>query len=128
MVLCATTEGVSVDGLRAFYKGRSAAELVPILERAPSMRLGTTYVVEPDNAEHRGPVGRVVDLLALRGTRTWPPARLPLLDDELQRALLAAFEPRPKDPELDVAPVLILDAFLTQNRGAGLATCSTPVE
>ena len=126
--LYATTERVSLEGLRSYYKGKDASELAAILERSPSMRLGTTYVVEPDAVGRRGPVGRLDDALMFRGTRTWPPEMLPVLDDELARVLLAAYEPEPEDPPFDVASVASLVAFLAQHRGAALASWSRPVE
>jgi hypothetical protein len=126
MELHATAEIVSAETLRAYYKGEDAAELLEALRRSPSLRLGTTYVVEPDSEEHLGPVGHLNAVLSLRGTRTWPPENLPLLDDQLERELLAAFEPEDDDPALDATPVSVLAAFLQAHRGAGLATWSTP--
>jgi hypothetical protein len=126
--LYATTETVSLEGLRSYYKGQDASELVVILERSPSMRLGTTYVVEPDAVGRRGPVGRLDDALMIRGTSTWPPDTLPVLDDELARLPLKAFEPEPEDPPFDVATVAELGVFLAQHRGAALAYWSRPVE
>jgi hypothetical protein len=128
VMLHATAEMVSVEGLRAYHKGKDAAELLNVLRRSASIRLGTTYVVEPGNEEHLGPVGRLDAVLSLYGTRTWPPASLPRLDDELERELLAAFEPETDDPAFDVTPVPVLAAFLHEHREAGLATWSTPIE
>jgi hypothetical protein len=128
VVLYATAESVSVDGLRAFYKGKDAAEMLEVLRRSPSIRLGTTYIVEPGNEGHLGPVGRLDALLSLYGTRTWPPRNLPKLDDSLERELLSALAPETDDPAFDVTPVSVVAAFLDQHRGAALATWSTPIE
>jgi hypothetical protein len=125
--LHAVEEDVSSDDLRAFYKANECPTLDEILDRSPSVRLGNTEVTTPDNEGARGPVGRVDDLLSLRGTIDWPPAALPLLDDRLQREVLAAFEVRESDPPFDLLPVSQLIEFLVAHRGSGLATTSRSI-
>jgi hypothetical protein len=72
----------------------------------------------PDNEDLRGPVGRVIDLIFLRGTS--PAYTLPLVDDELEAELLLRIQDRPEDPAFEVVSADELEAFLNQNRGAGL--------
>jgi hypothetical protein len=119
LTLYATTETIDTADLRAYWKADDAPAVDAAIERAPSVRLGTTYVIEPGNENLRGPVGRVEDVLQRFGTRTWPPERLPVLDDE--QALLAAFKPQAGDPPFDAAPIADIEAFLDRHRGAGLA-------
>jgi len=120
--LHAVTEVVAPDELRAFYKANECLMLDEILGRSPSVRLGRTEVTLPGNEDERGPVGRVVDLLSLRGTSDWPPKALPLLDDRLERDVIAAFDVRESDPPFELVPISHLIEFLADHRGSGLAT------
>ena len=125
--LHAVTEDVPPDVLRAFYKANECQMLDEILGRSPSVRLGTTEVMLPDNEGARGPVGRVDDLLSRRGTSDWPPTALPLLDDRLERDVIAAFEVRESDPPVELVPISQLIEFLAGHRGSGLATTSRSI-
>jgi hypothetical protein len=111
------------DELRAYYKANETPTLDRALAASPSLRLGNTEVITPDNQTTPGPVGRVVDLLSLKGTESWPP-RLPSLDEALEREILEAFAARLGDPAFDAVPDAALQAFLSENRGLMLATRS----
>jgi hypothetical protein len=87
--------------------------------RSSRFRLGVTQVNYGDNDDQRGPVGRVHDLLFVRGTT--PEYTLPVLDGDLERELLHAFEPLPADPPFDVATPAALAAFLSANLGNRMA-------
>ncbi len=126
--LHAVSEDVSPEELRAFYKANECPMLDKVLERSPSLRLGTTEIALPGTEGARGPAGRVDDLISLRGTTDWPPTALPLLDDGSERDVLAAFEVRESDPPFERTPVSQLVEFLVGHRGSGLATTSRSVE
>jgi hypothetical protein len=125
--LHAVSEDVPHDELRAFYKANESPMFDEILDRSPSVRLGTTEVTLPDNGSARGPVGRVDDLLSLRGTSNWPPTELPLLDDRLERDVLDAFSVQASDPPFEVVPVSQLIEFLAGHRGSRLARTSRSI-
>ena len=121
LTLYAITDPISPGDLRAYWKANEAAEIDAAVRTAPSLKLGRTYVAEPGNEHERGPVGRVEDELHLIGTSTWPPERLPVIDEELTRALQAAFQSAKEDPPFEVAPIAELTSFLRRHLGAGLA-------
>ena len=118
--LHAITEDVPSKELSAYYKANECPTLDAVLERSEAVRLGITEVSVPEKQGAPGPVGRVDDLLSLRGTSTWPPMELPLLDDNLSRDLIASFEARPDDPSFEVLPVPQLAEFLAAHLGSRL--------
>ena len=116
--LHAITEDVPSKELSAYYKANECPTLDAVLERSEAVRLGITEVSVPEKrGTAAGPVGRVDDLLSLRGTSTWPPMELPLLDNDLSRHLIASFEARPEDPSFEVLPVPQLAEFLAAHLG-----------
>ncbi|MEV7228654.1 hypothetical protein AB0M79_16760 [Polymorphospora sp. NPDC051019] len=129
--LVAIVDDVPDDEVRRWWNGHETPILDDLAETAPGVRLGTILttfeVTEPD-----GPARRVFDLMFLRGTcpeefdrSTSAPYVLPVLDDELRAALLAAFSSRPEDPVLaEVTPSDDLTEFLDRHQGARLATHS----
>jgi len=123
--LIAVPGEVPEDELRAHWRGWETPALDRVLAASPRFRLGATEVVYPGNEDLRGPVGRVQDLIYLRGTT--PDYVLPLLDSQLERELLDAYGPRLGDPPFNVASPAELEAFLASNRGARLATESPPL-
>ena len=125
--LHAVTEEVPKNELRDFYKANECPVVSEILDRAPSIRLGTTEVTSPENDGARGPVGRVDGLLYLRGTSEWPPTDLPLLNAQLERDLTDAFEMQLSDPAFEVLPVSEFIDFLAAHRGSRLATTSSSI-
>jgi hypothetical protein len=57
----------------------------------------------PGNEDHRGPVGRIFDLMFLDGTT--PEYCLPVLDEALEREILAAMDPTVYDPPFDTGSI-----------------------
>jgi hypothetical protein len=126
MWLAAFSDGASADEVRRHWNVDEAPALDALIDAAPKFRLGRTRVPEPGNEDSRGPVGRVFDLLWLRGTV--PSYTMPLLTPTLENELLQAFLPRPGDPRLDVADVEAFAFFLKTHRGHALATTEKVVE
>jgi hypothetical protein len=120
MWLVAIDASVPYDEVRRYWNVKETPALDEIIASAPAFRLGVTEVVQPGNESRRGPVGRVHDLLSLRGTL--PAYNLPSVDDGLRRELVAAYGIRDDDPPLDVGDSDALDAFLADHAGALLAT------
>jgi len=124
--LVAVREVTPPDEIRRFWNAKEdTPNLDAFIERSPSILLGTTEVTVPENVGLRGPVGRVFDLLVLRGTT--PEYVLPLIDDTLTADLLACLEPDPADPAFDVLPAADLATFLSAHAGEHLATRDQPV-
>jgi hypothetical protein len=97
--LVAVGDEVDPVEVRRYWNAKETPALDEIAVTSPSLRIGTTEAVARENeADLRGPVGRVIDLLFLRGTI--PDYVLPMLDLGLADELLAAFEARPHDPPL----------------------------
>jgi len=69
--------------------------------------------------ERRGPVGRILDLVFLRGTI--PPYSFPTLTAELGREILAAAAARPDDSDSEVISATQLAEFLERHAGHSLA-------
>jgi hypothetical protein len=116
--LVAIAADVPPHEVRQHWNSKEAPTLDRLIVASPSLRLGTTNVRTPDNEDLRGPVGRVIDLIFPRGTS--PAYTLPLVDDELEAELLLRIQDRPEDPAFEVVSADELEAFLNQNRGAGL--------
>ena len=77
MWLAAFSDDVSADEVRRHWNVQETPELDAVIDSAPKFRLGRTQAPEPGNEDSRGPVGRVFDLLWLRGTM--PSYTMPLL-------------------------------------------------
>ncbi|MEV0272840.1 hypothetical protein AB0H43_29010 [Hamadaea sp. NPDC050747] len=100
-----------------------------IVDRTPAVRLGLTATAFQD-PEPASPARRVSDLLFLRGTlpedftdEETDQYVLPLLDDELERAILEAFRPRGEDvPSLAANDREKVAAFLREYKGSRLLT------
>src|SRR6202022_2266782 len=114
MWLFATSEEVPEDEARRFWNLKES--IVPDLrDRSPRFWLGETDVEIPGNRDKRGPVGRVHDLLFLRGTI--PDWQLPRVDAALEAELLQVFAARTTDPPFKTADPGSLARFLAANRG-----------
>jgi hypothetical protein len=119
MWLFATSEEVPKDEARKYWNVKES--IVPDLrDRSARFWLGETEVEVPGNRDGRGPVGRVHDLLFLRGTI--PEWRVPKLDSALETELLQAFAPRITDPRFKTADPASFARFLSENRGRYLFT------
>jgi hypothetical protein len=117
--LYATPEEVPQDEARRFWNNKES--IVPDLrDRSAKFWLGETEVEIPGNREKRGPVGRVFDLVSLRGGL--PEWHLPKLDPALEAELLEAFAPRKSDPLFKTADPVGFERFLSENRGRYLFT------
>jgi hypothetical protein len=125
MFLVAVEDAIEEDEARRHWNVKETPHLDAALARSPSLYIGTTEVELPGNHDLRGPVGRVFDLLFLRGTL--PAWVLPRIDDALSQDLLAAYEPQPHDPPFETVPPDELRAFLVSNRGAQLVPTSHPI-
>ena len=112
--LHATPEEVPEDEARRYWNNKES--IVPDL-RDPSAQfwLGETEVEIPGNRDERGPVGRVYDLLSLRGGL--PDWHLPQLDPALETELRAAFTSRATDAPFKTADPTSFARFLAANRG-----------
>lgn len=120
--LVAVGEAVAPDEAHRYWNGKDTPVLDAILERSPALLAGTTEVTLPENEGLRGPVGRLHDLILLRGTT--PEYLLPLIDNELTTELAACLAPDPADPDFQVIPTHELVAFLNDHAGKRLATRS----
>ncbi len=127
ITLHAVDDDVPTAELRAYYKANETPLLDEILERSAHIRLGTTEVMLTENMNTRGPVGRIDDLIDLRGTSEWPPSALPLLDEDLEHDILNSLEAQIQDPQFEVVPRSQLVEFLARHRGKRLATTSRSI-
>jgi hypothetical protein len=117
--LVAFTAEVDREEIRRFWKANESPLLDDIMSRAPSLWLGKSEVPLPENQGVRGPVGRVVDLLSVHGTT--PDWVLPVLDEDLEARLLAAYQPQLRDPSrFGCIPATDLTEYLSQHRGEKL--------
>jgi hypothetical protein len=126
MWLAAISGDVTADEVRRHWNVHETPALDALIEGAPKFRLGRTQMSEPGNEDSRGAVGRVFDLLYLRGTI--PSYTMPLLTPALEKELLQAFLPRTGDPPFEVADVEALAFFLETHRGFLLAITETVVQ
>lgn len=97
--LVAIRQGVPADEVRRWWNLKETDLLDRIVEVAPAVRLGLSATAFAD-PEPTSPARRVFELLFLRGTLPEhfsevevDPWVLPLLDDELEAAILDAFQP-----------------------------------
>ncbi len=125
MWLLATSEEVPEDEARKYWNAKDSV-VDDLLDRTPRFWLGETEVEVPGNRDRRGPVGRVFDLLGLRGTI--PDWQLPKLDAALETKLLQAFAARPTDPPFKTADPASFARFLAENRGRYLFTADKLLE
>ena len=117
--LVALSAEVDRDEVRRFWNVKGSPTLDGIVAESPSLWIGTSEPSLPENDGLRGPVGRVIDLLFLRGTT--PDWTLPVLDEELETALLDEYQPQPSDPaRFGSIPASDLGDFLLQHRGEHL--------
>lgn len=123
--LVAINGDVSDEEARGFWNIKEVPALRALIGSAPSLRLGVTEPPLPDNEGKRGSVGRVCDLLFLRGTI--PVYQLPVIEPGLERELLEAFLPQQNDPDCEGAHIETLAAFLAEHRGAHLAPRENPL-
>jgi hypothetical protein len=79
------------------------------------VRIGMTEVPLPENDDRRGPVGRVFDLIFLRGTT--PGYCVPVLDERLANEILAAMTRLPEDPPFETESIDQVAEFLVEHRG-----------
>jgi hypothetical protein len=107
------------EDVRAYWLVEESPVMDATLAASARFRLGVTEPVLPGNEERRGPVGRVHDVMYMRGTI--PDYRLPWLDGPLECELLLAFAPLLGDPSFDVAAPADLAIFLAAHRGKRLA-------
>jgi hypothetical protein len=123
--LFATSEAVPQDEARRYWNNKES--LVPDLrDRSAQFWLGETEVEIPGNRDKRGPVGRVFDLLSLRGGL--PEWHLPKVDPALESELLQAFAPRKSDSLFKTADPASFERFLSENRGRYLFTMDRLLE
>lgn len=117
--LVAIADLVDPAEVRAHWNAKPAPRLDQLTGSSPALRLDTAEVPLPGNEGRRGPVGRVFDLLFLRGTT--PAYYLPVVDDVLIAEILDALRPQAHDPPSEVATASEVRAFLDEHRGARLA-------
>ncbi len=111
--LHASSEEIPREEARKYWHARDSL-VDDLSDRTPRFWLGETEVNVPGNRDKRGPVGRVSDLLFLRGTT--PDRQLPRLDATLEHELLQAFAARTTDPPLKAADPTTFAQFLSENR------------
>jgi hypothetical protein len=116
MYLAAVSEPVDPAEVRRFWNVTEAPTLHGLIRAAPKVRLGMTEAAYGENDNRRGPVGRVFDLIFLRGTT--PVYCVPVLDEELEREILTAMGPLPEDPPFDTKPIDRVVQFLAEHRGS----------
>jgi hypothetical protein len=104
--------------IRRHWNVHETPELDRLVDVSPSIRLGTTEVPLPENDGLRGPVGRIIDYLFLRGTT--PEYVLPVVDADLTAMLVELRKPTPQDPDFEVVGESVLLAFLQRNVGSAL--------
>jgi hypothetical protein len=123
--LHATSEEVPEDEARRYWNNKES--IVPDLrDRTAQFWLGETQVEIPGNRDKRGPVGRVYDLVSLRGGL--PDWHLPKLDPGLETELLAAFSARTTDAPFKTADPTSFARFLAANPGRYLFTMDRLLE
>jgi hypothetical protein len=115
--LVSVAEEVPHEAVRAYWNVKETP-LVNVIDASPSIWVGTSEAPYPANLERRGPVGRLTDVIALRGTL--PDYSLPTLDEQLEEELLDVFAPRPNDPPFEVVDRLTLSAWLQKHRGTSV--------
>ncbi|NUR70781.1 MAG: hypothetical protein HOU81_08155 [Hamadaea sp.] len=111
--------------MRRWWNLKETDLLDRIVEVAPAVRLGLTATAFAD-PEPTSPARRVFELLFLRGTLPEQfsevevdPWVLPLLDDELEAAILDAFQARTDDPPTpESGDRGQLAAFLAEHKGS----------
>jgi hypothetical protein len=108
--------------VRRYYHGEIHDRLFDLMETAPRIEIGTTEVTMPENDGRRGPVGRALDLLYLRGTT--PSYRLLRLDEALLADLIGALTALPHDPPFEVVSRGDLKSFLRSHLGCLLVDLS----
>lgn len=127
--LVAIQQCVPADDVRRWWNSKETDVLDEIVEQAPAVRLGLIATGGHD-PEPASPARRVLELLFLRGTlpeefaaQEVDPYVMPLLDDELEAALLSAFQPRADDqPLLEAGDREQLAAFVRQHKGSRVLT------
>lgn len=124
MWVVATSEEVPEEEARLYWHARDSV-VDDLRDRNPRFWLGETEVNVPGNRDKRGPVGRVSDLLFLRGTT--PQWHLPKLDAKLETDLLEAFAARTTDPPFKRADPAAFGRFLSDNRGRYLFRTEGPL-
>ena len=112
--LLASAEPVAEEEARKYWNNKESAAH-ELRDQAARFWLGETDVELPGNREKRGPVGRVHDLLFLRGTT--PKYQFPVLDPTLEAELLREFAPQASDLSFKVADSPSFARFLSKNRG-----------
>lgn len=134
--LVAIVEAVPADEVRRWWNVKDTELLDHIVETAPAVHLGAVATCVDVTCDCRieppSPARRVFELLVLRGTcpeeftvDETDPYVMPLLDEELRTALLAAFEGRDDDvPVLAAGDAEKLAAFLDKHMGAHLLKTS----
>jgi hypothetical protein len=109
---------VSDEEIRRWHNAKDAPALYDLVTVAPRLPLGRVLDEEYDFVP--GPAYRVFSLLGLRGTT--PEYRLTMLDDELIREILAAYERREDDeePATQRADPADVARFLAAHKGLGI--------
>jgi hypothetical protein len=124
MFLVAVKRGVDPDEIRRFWNANESPTLHAVIRDSPRIRLGVTEAPCPGNERRRGPVGRVFDLVFLRGTT--PVYCLPVLDETLKNEILLAMAPKSGDPPFDTEAIDQVANFLTRHLGLALVIEDVP--
>lgn len=122
--LVAVMGDVDPAEVRRFWNSEEAPTLRSLIHVSPHIRLGMTQAPYPGNEDRRGPVGRVFDLLFLRGTT--PEYGLPVLDEALELEILVGMDPKPEDPPFDTGPIEQIASFLTRHLGDAVVLHEVP--
>jgi hypothetical protein len=129
--LVAVREPVPADEVGRWWNCKETDVLDSIVASAPVVRIGEIATCGCES-EPASPARRVFELLFLRGTLPQQFAddgvgqyAIPVLNQELRRALLEALQPRDSDhAALKAGKFEQIAAFLDEHMGAGLLTTS----